>query len=375
MPVLCFIPGLRLNEMFYREAVAPILDSVFPDLRYSAARIGSGSDVLGYDSERSTDHGWGPGLTLFLNLGDHGKLGAAIAAEISARLPTAFRGYSTSYDNSPRSGTRGFESAERGRVNHDVRIEALHKWLHDKLGVSIGQRLQTVEWLLMPQQALLEVTAGRVFHDGLGELVPIREKLAWYPHEIWLYMMASQWMRIAQEEPFAGRCAEAGDELGSRLIAARMVRDLMRLCFLIERRYAPYSKWLGTAFTRLDCGSELGTILDSVMGVANFAERERHLSAAYEAAARMHNRLAITPPLDATVRRFHGRPYLILDAERFATALLDSMTDRELKRIYAVAGPIGGIDQFCDSTNLLGRTDLRAHLRGLFTAASERDNR
>ena len=111
----------------------------------------------------------------------------------------------------------------------------------------------------MPQQPLLEVTAGGVFHDGLGELIPMREKLAWYPHDVWLYLLASQWMRIAQEEPFVGRCAEAGDELGSRIVAGRIVRDLMRLCFLIERRYAPYSKWLGTAFARLDCASELAT--------------------------------------------------------------------------------------------------------------------
>lgn len=364
-----FIPGLRLSEMFFREAVAPILVSAFPDLRYSAARIGPGSEVLGYDSERSTDHGWGPGLTLFLSDGDHAKFAASIAAELSVRLPTTFRGYSTSYDNSPRRGTRGFQSAEPGRVNHDVAIESLWDFLRAMLDIDPQQPLKPVQWLLMPQQALLEVTEGRVFHDGLGELNPIRTKLAWYPHDLWLYMLASQWTRIAQEEPFVGRCAEAGDELGSRVVAARMVRDLMRLCFLIERHYAPYSKWLGTAFARLDCANELGSVLDSAMAARTFAERERHLCVAYEAVARMHNHLAITSPLDPTVRKFHDRPYLVLDAERFAKALLDAMTDPELKQIYAAAGPIGGIDQFADSTNLLGRTELRAHLRRLFTAA------
>ena len=33
----------------YEEAVAPILDSHLPDLEYSAALIGSGSEVLGFD--------------------------------------------------------------------------------------------------------------------------------------------------------------------------------------------------------------------------------------------------------------------------------------------------------------------------------------
>jgi hypothetical protein len=365
---MSFIPGLLLCEMFYREAVAPILNSVFPDPRYSAARIGPGSDVLGYDSERSTDHGWGPGVTLFLTAGDRDRLGARIRSELSARLPATFRGYSTGYDDPSRHGTRTLRPAEPGRINHDVQIASLPEFIQAMLGIDPVQSLSAADWLLMPQQRLLEVTAGGVFHDGLGELIPIREKLAWYPHDVWLYMLASQWMRIAQEEPFVGRCAEAGDELGSRLVAARIVRDLMRLCFLIERRYAPYRKWLGTAFARLDCASELAPILRSATDAASFSQREAHLCTAYEAVARMHNRLAITVPLDSSVRHFHDRPYLVLDAERFANALIGAMIDPEMKRIHATAGPIGAIDQFADSTNLLGRIDLRAHLRGLFTA-------
>ena len=54
--------------------------------------------------------------------------------------------------------------------------------------------------------------------------------------------------RLAQEESFPGRCGEGGDEVGSRINAARLVRDVMRMCFLLERRYAPYGKGLGTAF-------------------------------------------------------------------------------------------------------------------------------
>ena len=37
-----------------------------------------------------------------------------------------------------------------------------------------------------------------------------------------------------------------------RLTAALLVRDVMRLAFLIERQYAPYAKWFGTGFARLD---------------------------------------------------------------------------------------------------------------------------
>lgn len=42
-----FIPGLRLSQLFYQEAVKPILDEHFPNLQYSAALIGFGAEVLG----------------------------------------------------------------------------------------------------------------------------------------------------------------------------------------------------------------------------------------------------------------------------------------------------------------------------------------
>ena len=60
-----FLPGLELNRIFYIEAVKPILDREFPALQYSAALIGGGSEVLGFDTEMSSDHHWGPRVMLF----------------------------------------------------------------------------------------------------------------------------------------------------------------------------------------------------------------------------------------------------------------------------------------------------------------------
>ena len=45
-----FIPGLELNRRFYFEAVRPILNKHFPSLSHTAAYIGTGSDVLGFDT-------------------------------------------------------------------------------------------------------------------------------------------------------------------------------------------------------------------------------------------------------------------------------------------------------------------------------------
>ena len=68
-----FVKGLVLNRAFFFEVIEPILDKEFPDLRYAAGLIGVGSEVLGYDSELSSDHHWGPRGMLFLHVDEHEK--------------------------------------------------------------------------------------------------------------------------------------------------------------------------------------------------------------------------------------------------------------------------------------------------------------
>jgi hypothetical protein len=366
-----FIPGLELNRMYYSDAVAPILAADFSRLKYSAALIGYGSDVLGCDSERSTDHEWGPRLLLFLDAEDRDALAPQITATLARRLPPTFRGYSTNFSKPDENGVRCMAPGEAGRIDHHVYTHTVSGFLRQMLNLEPAQPLDSVDWLLMSQQKLLEITSGGVFHDGLGQLVPLREKLAWYPRDVWLFMMAAGWYRIAQEEHFVGRCVEEGDDLGSRLVAARMVRDLMRLCLLIERRYAPYSKWLGTAFSRLACAAALNPIFRDVMSARSWQAREQNLCAAYEAVARMHNALAVTERLDTSTMRFHERPYHVLGAGRFAKAVSDAIADEELKAVYPASNGIGAVDQFIDSTNLLGRADLCARLRILFRPVVE----
>jgi Domain of unknown function (DUF4037) len=361
-----FIAGIRLNEMFYREAVAPILATAFPALRYSAALIGYGSDVLGFDSERSTDHEWGPRLVVFLSEDDHRALAERIGDALSHRLPPELRGYPTSFSEPDANRVRAMAPADAGRVRHHVYFHTLGEFIRTYLGIDARATPTNVEWLLMYQNALLEITGGAVYHDGLGELVPLRERFNWYPRDVWLFMLAAQWIRIAQEESFPSRCGEHGDETGSRINAARLVRDVMRLCLLIERRYAPYPKWLGAAFARLECAPKLEPILRAALAADSWQEREQQLCAAYEAVARMQNALGLFRTLNPGSMSFYGRPYRVLGAGRFAKAVSDEIRDEQLRRIYDVVGPIGSIDQFADSTNLLMRSDLRVRLSALY---------
>jgi Domain of unknown function (DUF4037) len=194
------------------------------------------------------------------------------------------------------------------------------------------------------------VTAGDVFHDGPGELSRARGSLAWYPHDVWLHLLAGQWQRIGQEEPFPGRCAEAGDDLGSLMVTARLARDLMRLCLLMHRRYPPYSKWLGTAVARLPDTAGLIASLTAAISVGGWPAREQRLREAYETVAALHNELGLTPRLDPRTRPFYDRPYQVIGAGRFTAALREAITDPAVRRLP----PAGAVDQFIDSTDADG---------------------
>ena len=236
MPTAHFLPGVELSGALYRDVVRPLLGGQ----PHAAALLGWGSDVLGYDTPRSTDHGWGPRLLVLLAAADAVE---PVQARLDAALPERFRGWLVRY---------GWDDVP---AQHHVTVTTARRWSLDHLGVDATDGMSDLDWLVTPQQRLLGVVAGAVHADDVGEPTRLRRLLAWYPDHVWRWLLASQWHRIAQEEAFVHRTAEVGDDTGSAVTAARLVRDLVRLALLLDRRYAPYAKWLGTAFARARTGT------------------------------------------------------------------------------------------------------------------------
>jgi Domain of unknown function (DUF4037) len=361
-----FVPGLRLSEQFYREIVRPILDSSFPGLAHAAGRIDGGSDVLGFDDETSMDHDWGPRLMLFLPEEEHACHSEKIKLVLANQLPREFRGFPTNFStpDPDDGGTQVLMPIDGGPVNHRISIQTVRSFFSGYLGFDIEQTLEPVDWLTFPEQRLRTIATGAVFHDEVG-LNAARAPFSYYPHDIWLYLLAAVWTRIGQEEHLMGRAGMVSDEIGSALIGARLVRDVMRLCFLMEKTYAPYPKWFGVAFKQLTCAGTLWPVLRDVLHSENWQARERNLVQAYEFIADRHNALQLTAPLPEKVKSFFGRPFKVIAQHGFAQALLKEIRDPGVKRI-AERPVIGSLDLFSDNVDLVSDPSWRTKLRQLY---------
>ncbi|HEY5178715.1 MAG TPA: DUF4037 domain-containing protein [Dermatophilaceae bacterium] len=339
-----FVPGLELCRNFYAEVVAPAV--VAP---HGAALLGPGSDVLGYDTERSTDHDWGPRCQLFVQASDLDE----VRSRVLTSLPKAYGGRLLAIG---RDGER---------LEPQVVIATLPAWLEGELGWDLGEReLTAVDWLLIPQTRLLGITQGAVFADPDGDLAHLRRRLAWFPDSVWWWLLACQWQRLSQEEPFIQRTAEVGDQVGSAVLAGRLVRDCMRLALLIGRRYAPYSKWLGTAFAGLPDPDGLGSSLAEAMAADALTAREEALGRAYQLLGERFNALSLDSHLDTSLRPFHDRPARVLGAGRFAAAALELVNDPVLKGLPLV----GAVDQLLDCTDVLANPALTSRMRCYYDA-------
>jgi hypothetical protein len=182
---------------------------------------------------------------------------------------------------------------------------------------------------------------------------------------VWLQVLAADWSRLAEEFPFVGRTGLRGDDAGSRVIAARLCGTLMHLGFVLERRWPPYSKWLGTAFAALPRAGAVTDELQAALRADSWPERQDRLAGA---ARLLHDRQRSInlPGVDEPVVPFHDRPFLTVRPD-LGDIVRAAITDPAVR---ALPGRIGAIEQWVDNVAVLAspprrRAAVRAVLGGV----------
>ncbi|MAT43612.1 MAG: hypothetical protein CL609_14840 [Anaerolineaceae bacterium] len=356
-----FIPGLTLSQTFYEEVVKPILVLYFPNLSYSAALIGFGSDVIGYDTPMSRDHMWGPRLILFLPEKNFLEEKESINQCLRDHLPYTYKGYPTNFGSPDNIGVRLFQEINSGPVEHLIEITTIAGYFDQQLGQDRWRNPNHLDWLTFSEHVLLSLTSGAVFYDQLG-LETIRKNLSYYPNDVWLYQMASAWSYIGQEEHFVGRTGSVGDDIGSRIITTRLIHVCMRLAFLQEKQFAPYSKWFGSAFQKLNNAKELTPLINKTLNAVDWQTRENNLCAVYEILAQNHNQLDLTKPIKTSCQFFHDRPFRVMGGDQIAQLIQSVIKDSSLRS----TGLFGSVNQLSSTCDFLENTDALIQAKSIY---------
>ncbi|MCR4708888.1 MAG: DUF4037 domain-containing protein [Clostridiales bacterium] len=254
--------GLEISKKYYEEYGLPMLKEQFPDLLplVACGLFGSGSECLGFDDEASQDHDFEPGFCIFIPGEDKVDRRTAFLLERAyAKLPKEFMGFRRSL-MSPVGGAR-----------HGV--QRTDEFFTEKIGSPDGI-LTISQWLSLPEQSLLECTNGEIFTDDYGEIRQIRERLAFYPEDIFLKKLAGQLLLMAQSGQYNYmRCLSHGETAAAQLAVNEFVKSTISVLFLLNRRYQPYYKWSFRALRQLPKLSILAELLEYLLITDNVGDQ------------------------------------------------------------------------------------------------------
>ncbi|MBI4560245.1 MAG: DUF4037 domain-containing protein [Candidatus Hydrogenedentes bacterium] len=258
--------AIDLGRDFFHEVVRPAIEEACPELLAQAAcgRFGLGSECLGLDDAISRDHHWGPRVDMLFPeklITDeiYGKLRV-----VSARFPTHFRGFplEAGHVGGPGIAPEGLNSFLRRSVGRTTTPESL------------------ADWLDIPEEDIVHVINGEVWHDAPGEFTRIRAVYSdYYPEPVWKRRIA-HWCRYASGMGLypIRRAVLRGNLMYAFTAFGRCVKLTVELTFLLNRTYFPYDKWLYPMFRRLPkIAPEMDPLLEECLESATTWERRIEL--------------------------------------------------------------------------------------------------
>ncbi|MDP6356648.1 MAG: DUF4037 domain-containing protein [Planctomycetota bacterium] len=230
---------IAISRRFFESEVLPILETRFPELAEQSALgfFGYGSECLEMDDDFSRDHHFGIRVNMLVPEGTPSARLEEMLETLSSEVPESFEGIGL------RSG-----HVKGAGVSPEPREAFLTRMLGYPRAPETSQ-----EWLNIPEEDIIHVINGEVWHDPSGHFTQVREVLqGYYPDPVWKRRIA-HWCRY-----FSGmglymikRATLRENWVYAMTSFGRTLKLSMELAFLLNRTYFPYDKWLYPMFRRL----------------------------------------------------------------------------------------------------------------------------
>jgi hypothetical protein len=242
--------GLAISQEFIKSILLPLLQEELKEDydRIAVAVVGTGSDVLGLDDEVSRDHHWGPRANIMYPREHASRLEPQVKKTLG-KVPAKFGQFDVQVNIGNMTG---------------VCCSEIESFFRHFLGTDQFPS-QDLDWLKLCEVDLFHVTAGTIVYDGLGQLSQRCNALSLYPENVWKKRLADWCMYVTgRDAPYnLHRVSKRQDDLTCSIYFGLCVKRLMELCFTLNRRYAPYTKWLNRMFRELpNYADQLAPLID-----------------------------------------------------------------------------------------------------------------
>ena len=294
-----------------------MLDREFGDVasRIAVGRAGRGSECFGYDDEVSRDHDYFIGFQLWITEADEREFGFRLErayARLRKEFPQAGPGAET--------GSSRLGDAEDG-------VSLIGDFYRRHLGFP-GAPENWRQWLYTPDHAFAEAVNGAVFRDDAGVFSGIRETiLTAMPEDVRRKKIAARAVFMAQSGQYNyARCLRHGEPGAAALALDEFVRNAASMVFLLNRRFAPYYKWVFRAMRELPkLGGLSGELTDLLTGVGSGAAKAERIETVCATVASELRAQGLSDCEDV---------YL----EPHAFAVQSGIRDREIRALHVMEG-------------------------------------
>ena len=264
--------GMELSRRFYEEFGKDMIKNGFPGYmdRITVGLVGRGSQCYGYDDELSVDHDYGPDFCIFLD----DDLFYSIGDELQKAyddLPEEYMGYKR-VTLLPPDGRR--VGVIRTREFYSRVLEVDEGFLAEYIDAASPDIYRF--FAAVKEEHLSACTNGEIFKEGLGEFISIRKLLSYYPDSIWRRRIAEELHYSAQMGQYNYiRMLKRGEKVASEIALAGYMEHTMKLVYLINRKYAPYYKWLHHGMADLEKAAVIMDIFNAVYDMPKGDDRIR----------------------------------------------------------------------------------------------------
>ena len=296
-------PYIYKNNMercraFYEKYGKPMIKEYFGEYetRIAVGVVGEGSDCFGYDDKISMDHDYGVGFCMWLADEDYESIGEELAKRYDELVSLHQSEYLVDYlpegmtaGNADKETISNNEATAKININKNLQIKSnlnnrrgvftIKEFYGNILGAKVVNNIDwnTVysdktfnlpenDWLHLCDETLAVATNGQVFRDDSGVFSAVREGLlSYYPDKIWYLKLAENIHTFSQNGQYNyARMMGRGDYVTANICKTQAIKSAMSLTYLLNRKYAPYYKWMWRGLDKLYAPGELKALLEEI---------------------------------------------------------------------------------------------------------------